>query len=144
MKVPMIASRAVILRSSSRSGTPPGGETYRPPSSSGAGVRSQSLVPGRPGRVFIFAAVDTHCQPLPAPDVRVTRAPGKGDVSFRPGQNTKLAASTGGTCLGVDATGTGVYYTARAGTSGRDSFSVSATLSSGETMTRDFSVEIAE
>jgi hypothetical protein len=50
----------------------------------------------------------------------------------------------GGRCIGSKATGTGIYYTARAGSRGGDAFSVSATLSTGETMTRDFTVEIAE
>jgi hypothetical protein len=127
----------------SQSPAPSSGGTYRPPSQD-AGVRSQSMVPGRPGRVFIFAAVDKDCQPLAAPEVTVTRAPAKGEVTFRPGQQTKLAASAGGTCLGVSAVGTGVYYTARPGTVGADSFTLSARLATGETMTRDFSVKIAE
>lgn len=122
---------------------PPGGGTYRPPSQSG-GVRAQAFVPGRAGRVFIFAGVDDACRPLPAPDVTVTRAPAKGDVSLRPDQETTLAASVGGTCIGAKTKGTGVYYTPRIGTSGGDSFTVSGRLVSGETMTRDFAIEIAQ
>lgn len=132
-------AQATAMRSDPQSGS----GTYRPPSQN-AGVRTQSMVPGRPGRVFIFVAVDKDCQPLPAPELMMTRPPGKGKVSFRPGQKTKLAASAGGTCLGVSASGTGVYYTARAGSAGADSFSVTAQLASGETMTRDFQVQIAE
>lgn len=94
--------------------------------------------------MFIFAGVDEGCRPLPSPQVALTTSPAKGDVSFRPGQQTKLAASVGGTCIGASATGTGVYYTARPGAVGVDSFSVTATLSSGETLTREFTVEIAE
>lgn len=120
-----------------------GGGTYRPPSSV-PGVRSQSMVPGRPGRVFIFAGVDEKCARLPAPEVAVNRAPAKGEITFKPDQETKLAASVGGSCIGAKAVGTGVYYTARVGASGADSFSVTARLSSGETMTRDFTVEIAK
>lgn len=116
---------------------------YRPPTG-GNGVRTSPIVPGRAARVFIFAGVDASCQPLPVPDVVVTKAPAKGDVTLKPGQETKLAASVGGTCLGAKATGTGVYYTARPGSSGSDSFTVTATLGSGESMTRDFTVEIAE
>lgn len=119
------------------------GGAYRPPSQSG-GVRAQAFVPGRPGRVFIFAGVDVACRPLPAPDVTVTRAPAKGDVSLRPGQETTLAASVGGTCIGAKTNGTGVYYTPRIGTSGGDSFTVSGRLVSGETMTREFAIEIAQ
>lgn len=120
-----------------------GGVTYRPPSPD-AGVRTSPIVPGRAARVFIFAGVDANCVSLPAPELNVTRQPAKGDLSFRPGQETKLAATASGTCIGAKATGTGVYYTARTGSSGVDNFSVTARLASGETMTRDFKVEIAQ
>jgi hypothetical protein len=108
------------------------------------GVRNMGIVPGRPARVFIFAGVDQSCANLPEPELTVTKAPAKGDVTFRPGQSTKLAATASGTCIGTKATGTGVYYTAREGTSGTDRFSVTARLASGETMTRDFDVTIAQ
>lgn len=108
------------------------------------GVRSSAIVPGRAARVFIFAGVDPHCASLPEPELILTKPPAKGDVSFRPGQATKLAATASGTCIGSKAVGTGVYYTARSGASGSDSFTVSASLASGETMTRDFHVLIAD
>ena len=108
------------------------------------GTRSAPVVPGRPGRVFIFAAVDAKCAPIPAPEVAVTKPPIKGDVSFKPGQDTEIATSAQGTCIGSKTKGTGVYYTARAGTSGLDAFTVTAKLASGETMTREFTVKIAE
>ena len=125
-----------------QSGTQTSGGTFRPPSL--AGVRTRPVVPGRPGRVFVFAALDAACGSLPEPELVVTRLPAKGEVSFRPGQVTKIAASANGTCKDAQAAGTGVYYTAKAGTSGTDTFSVTAKLASGETMTRDFSVKIAE
>jgi len=108
-----------------------------------AGVRTQPVVPGRPGRVFVFAGVDETCKSLAAPTLSVTQAPAKGEITFRPGQATTIATS-GGACQGTQAIGTGVYFTAREGTSGGDRFSVTATLATGETMTRDFQVEIAE
>ncbi len=107
-------------------------------------IRTAPVVPGRAGRVFIFAGVDKNCTPLPEPQVSVTDPPQKGDISFRPGQPTTIAASAQGTCLGVQATGTGVYYTAHAGASGSDAFSVTARLASGETMTRQFQVQITQ
>lgn len=115
-----------------------------PTSTVPAGTRSAPVVPGRPGRVFIFAGVDKACAPLPEPQVQVNKAPAKGDISFKPGQATTIAASAQGTCIGTKATGTGVYYTAHAGSTGPDSFSVTAKLASGETMTRDFTVNISE
>ncbi|HRY06477.1 MAG TPA: hypothetical protein P5114_05110 [Hyphomicrobiaceae bacterium] len=107
-------------------------------------VRTSAIVPGRAARVFIFAGVDQNCASLPEPELTVTKPPAKGDILFRPGQTTKLAATASGTCIGTKAVGTGVYYTARAGTSGADTFTVTARLASGETMSRDFPVQIAE
>lgn len=118
--------------------------TLPPTSTVPEGVRTAPVVPGRPGRVFIFAGVDKSCSPLPEPKVEVSKAAAKGDISFKPGQQTTITASAQGTCIGTKATGTGVYYTARAGNSGADTFSVTARLTSGETMTRDFMVNISE
>jgi len=115
-----------------------------PTSTLPAGTRTAPVVPGRPGRVFIFAGVDKACAALPEPQVQVSKPPAKGDISFKPGQATTIAASASGTCLGSKATGTGVYYTARPGTSGADSFALTAKLATGETMTRDFTVTISE
>lgn len=108
------------------------------------GTRSSPVVPGRPGRVFIFAGVDKACASLPLPVLTVVKPPSKGDVSFASGQETTIAASAQGTCIGSKAKGTGVYYTARAGMSGADSFTLTARLATGETMTRQFSVMISE
>lgn len=108
-----------------------------------AGTRTAPVVPGRPGRVFIFAGLATDCKPLPPPALTITAPPRQGDVSFRPGQTTTIATSSSGTCKGVKATGTGVYYTARHGSAGQDSFTVSARMPTGETMTRQFTVDIA-
>jgi len=109
-----------------------------------AAVRSTPVVPGRRARVFVFAGLGDKCETLPAPQVTVTHAPAKGDISFVPGQETTIAASAQGTCTGKQATGTGVYYTARAGQQGTDRFSVTARLATGETATRNFEVHIAE
>lgn len=108
-----------------------------------AATRTTPLVPGRPGRVFIFAGIGDNCQPQPDPQVTIAEAPQKGELSFRPGQSTTIAASRTGKCIGSTATGTGVYYTAREGTSGSDRFVLSARMPGGETMTRTFSVTIA-
>jgi hypothetical protein len=109
-----------------------------------AAVRSTPVVPGRRARVFIFAGLGDHCEPVPAPQITVTAPPAKGDVSFVPGQETTIKTSTHGTCIGQTAKGTGLYYTARGGQSGTDRFTVTAKLASGETATRTFEVHIAE
>ncbi|MCB1526841.1 MAG: hypothetical protein KDJ45_03965 [Hyphomicrobiaceae bacterium] len=115
-----------------------------PGSEPDSATRTRTMVPERPGRVFVFAALDAACGTLPPPELAVTRKPSKGDLSYRSGQKTKIAASAGGTCKNAEASGTGVYYTAYKGASGSDSFSLTATLASGEKMTRDFTVKIAE
>lgn len=141
-------SAAPKVEQTAQSPLPQGEATSRgathgwPPGSTGA--RTTPVVPGRPGRVFVFAGVDEACRSLPAPELKITRAPAKGEVTFKPGQPTTIALSAGGTCKDVAVTGTGVYYTARAGTSGDDAFAVSARLAGGETMMRDFEVKIAE
>ncbi len=109
-----------------------------------AATRTMPVVAGRPARVFVFAGWDGACASTAAPHVTVSAAPAQGEVSFRPGQQTSIAASAGGTCAGRMVTGTGVYYTARAGASGTDRFAVEARLASGETSRRVFEVTIAE
>lgn len=127
--------------SASLAAAEPGG----PPTASAgeqAGVRTAPVVPGRRARVFILAAVGDACEPLAITDLRVAAAPAKGDVSFEPGQPTKIATSATGTCIGTKTAGTGIYYTARAGAAGEDAFSVSATLPTGEVATRSFKVQV--
>jgi hypothetical protein len=109
-----------------------------------AATRTAPVVPGRPGRVFIFAGVDEACTPIAPPALSITRPPAQGDISFKDGQQTVIAATARGTCTGTKATGTGVYYTARAGAQGSDFFSISARMPTGETLERAFSVSIAQ
>ena len=115
-----------------------------PPSDDSLAVRSMPVIPGRPARVFIFAGLDEKCEPIAAPQLTITKPPAKGDVSLVPGQETTIQYSAKGTCAGRKATGTGIYYTARAGQEGMDRFSIIAKLPSGETATRTFEVAIAE
>lgn len=112
--------------------------------SAAPGERTAPVVPGRPGRVFIFAGFAADCAPLPPPELSVSRQPTQGDVSFKPGQKTTIVASASNSCKGTKAEGTGVYYTARAGSAGSDEFTVTARMPTGETMTRTFRVSIAQ
>ncbi len=109
-----------------------------------AAVRASPVVPGRPARVFIFAGFGDNCEAVAPPTITITSAPAKGDVTFVPGQETTIQSSAKGTCIGQTAQGTGIYYTARAGQTGTDRFSVAAKLASGETASRTFEVRIAE
>jgi hypothetical protein len=147
----MIISRAVLL-SIFAGIVLEGCSAVSPPSSApdvsaptkDAATRTMPVVPGRPARVFVFAGFDTACASLAAPVVTMTAAPMKGDITFRPGQETNVATSATGACTGRKVIGTGVYYTARPGASGVDSFAVAAKLATGEMVSRSFEVTIAE
>lgn len=116
----------------------------QPAPTTDAATRSSPVVVGRPARVFVFAGVGKNCEPVAAPQITIVAPPAKGDVSLRPGQETAIAASAQGTCVGQKSIGTGVYYTARAGANGTDRFSVEARLASGEVSARTFEVKIEE
>jgi hypothetical protein len=107
------------------------------------GVRRNPVVAGRRARVFVMAGFGTNCESLPAPAIAITAPPAKGSVSFEPGQETTVNTSASGTCIGQKVSGTGIYYTAREGTSGADTFSIRAELG-GDVTQRTFSVEIVQ
>lgn len=107
------------------------------------GVRRNPVVAGRPGRVFVMAGFGERCESLPAPQIRITQPPSKGSVSFEPGQATTINTSASGTCIGKIVTGTGIYYTARPGETGKDSFAIEAEIGGSATQ-RSFTVEIVE
>lgn len=110
---------------------------------SGDGVRRDPVVAGRRARVFIMAGFGEKCESLPAPAITVTRPPAKGSVTFEPGQETTINTSASRTCIGQRVRGTGIYYTARPGEQGTDSFAINATLG-GSTTQRTFTVQIVE
>lgn len=110
---------------------------------SGDGVRRDPVVAGRRARVFIMAGFGEKCESLPAPAITVTRPPAKGSVTFEPGQETTINTSASGTCIGQRVLGTGIYYTARPGEQGTDSFAIDAALG-GSTTQRTFTVQIVE
>jgi hypothetical protein len=90
-----------------------------------------------------MAGFGEKCESLPAPIITVTRQPAKGAVSFEPGQETTVNTSATGTCIGQRVLGTGIYYTARAGESGADTFTIEASLGGAITQ-RSFSIQIVE
>ena len=139
----LLASLVLMAACSGNGVNPPApGDTSAP--TIDAATRSSAVVVGRPARVFVMAGVGKNCEPVAAPQITITTPPAKGDVSMKPGQETAITASAQGTCVGQKATGTGIYYTARAGTEGTDRFSVSAKLASGEVSTRTFEVRIEQ
>jgi len=137
----------LMLLAGCTSATPtvdPAGTAAGPTAAGDVAVRSSPVIVGRPARVFVMAGFGKNCEPVAAPEITVTQPPEKGDVSFIPGQETTIQHSAQGTCVGQKTTGTGIYYTARTGTSGTDKFAVSAKLASGELATRVFEVRITE
>lgn len=101
-------------------------------------------VPDRPTRVFVMAAFDDDCRPLPAPAIEITEPPRKGAVQFREGQSTTVQFSVTGKCIGTRVTGTGIYYAARPDAAGEDRFSIRARLSSGEIAARTFQMFVSD
>lgn len=127
----------------SASGPPAGAPPIAAAPATGDGVRREPVVAGRRARVFVMAGFGDTCESLPAPAVTVTRQPAKGSVTFEPGQETTVNTSASGTCIGARVTGTGIYYTARPGETGSDTFAVEASLGNSVTQ-RAFTVEITE
>lgn len=104
--------------------------------------RGSKVVPERPARVFIMAGFDDACKSLDGVRITITVPPTQGDVTLRPGQETTVQYSASGKCIGSRVVGTGIYYTARAGAAGSDTFSIAAQLGSGESITRTFQLRI--
>jgi hypothetical protein len=94
--------------------------------------------------MYIWAGfLEKDCSAL-TPTFAVAQQPAKGEISFKPNQMTTIRHSSSGNCLGESLAGTGVYYTARAGVIGDDSFSVIATTPDGSTATKTFQVRVVE
>jgi hypothetical protein len=112
----------------------------------GSGVaqeRGTKMIPERPGRVFVMAGFDEACKALTPIQITIDQLPAKGSVSFRENQETTIQYSVSGRCIGNRIRGTGIYYTARAGTSGVDTFAVTARIG-GDTASRTFNVNISD
>lgn len=102
------------------------------------------VAPGGTTRVYVMAAFDKDCRGLPAPPITIVTPPSKGQVSLREGQTVVLQQSLSGNCLGQRVSGTGIYYTAHANSSGPDSFSITAKLSTGEVASRTFQLNVQD
>jgi hypothetical protein len=112
--------------------------------SAAAQERTTKVVPERPARVFVMAGYDADCRIITPVYISIDQQPGQGSVTFRDSQTTTIPSSNGGKCVGARVTGTGIYYTARVGASGSDTFSISARIGNGDTVTRTFTVQIAD
>lgn len=106
--------------------------------------RSTKVVANRPARIYVFAGFDTACQSLTGLAIEIARAPTKGQVALREGQETTIMNSASGKCVGTRQKGTGIYYTAAPGAQGSDTFAVTARIGDNPPVTRTFTVAIAE
>ena len=114
------------------------------PESVGAPVRGTQAIPGRPARVYVMAALEPGCVGGKAPVINIERTPTKGTVTFQPRQETTIQFSKSGSCVGQRVLGTGIYYTARAGEKGADSFTIRADTGDGGPVSQTFNVQIAD
>ena len=115
-----------------------------PEADGAAPLRGTPVVAGRPARMYIWAGFrEKDCAAL-TPTFAISQAPAKGDVTFQPNQTTMIRHSNSGNCIGTSLPGTGIYYTARAGETGVDTFSVIATTPDGSTATKTFNVRVIE
>ncbi len=106
--------------------------------------RGTPVVAGRPARLYVMAGFrEKDCSPIEA-DVKLQTAPRKGTVTFKPKQQTVVQFSASGKCIGQTIVGTGIYYTAKKGQVGADSFSIVATAGRSKPSTKTFNVNIAE
>jgi hypothetical protein len=108
------------------------------------GKTGTRVSPGGTTCVFVMAGFDAACQSTGYPQISIVTPPTKGQVSLREGQGTTVQYSLSGKCVGAKVLGTGIYYTAGAGTDGPDSFTISAKLGSGETAERSFKLNISD
>lgn len=107
-------------------------------------VRGTPVVAGRPARMYIWAGFrEKDCAAL-TPTFAVAQAPARGEVTFQANQPTMIRHSSSGKCIGTSLQGTGIYYTARAGETGDDTFSVIATTPDGGKATKTFNVQVVE
>jgi hypothetical protein len=95
-------------------------------------------------RVFVMAGFNPDCTFKSFPEIAVSVAPAKGQVSFKTGIPTRVQYSPSGTCIGMRVEGTGIYYTPAPGESGEDTFTVKVLLDKAQPVTRTFSVVIGD
>lgn len=93
-------------------------------------------------RVFAMADFNPDCTFKSFPEIQVSAAPAKGQVSFKTGIPTRVHYSANGNCIGTRVEGTGVCYTPAPGESGEDTFTVAVLLDKAQPVKRTFSVII--
>lgn len=103
---------------------------------------SKYVTAGRDTRVFVVAGLGANCSSAVAPKIVLTVQPLQGVVTLQPGIPTTIQYSLSGRCIGSAARGIGVNYKAKAEAVGKDKFSISVRMPTGEIATRDFEIKI--
>ena len=96
-------------------------------------------------QMYVWAGFKENCHAL-APTLGLSQTPAKGDVSFQPNQSITVQHSSSGKCIGQNTQSQyrNLLHTAKPGQSGTDSFTVTASTPSGQTITRSFTVNIVD
>jgi hypothetical protein len=106
-------------------------------------VHGTKVVADAPTRVFVIAGLDSKCRATKQPAVVLTQPPTKGTVTLQPVPPTVMQFSLSGKCIGQRVPGIGVYYQARAGEAGGDTFSFAVKIGRAEPITKTIPVAIA-
>ena len=138
--LPLVALLGACNNDTTSIGLPTG--SIDAPAAEADTIRGTLAVPGRPARVYVMAGLNADCSSTGTPGIDITVQPTKGAVSFHPRQATTIQFSKSGNCIGQRALGTGIYYTARAGETGTDTFSILARTGSDAPVAQTFQVKI--
>lgn len=110
----------------------------------GAGEHATRVKRNAATRLFVMAGFGPDCAFKGYPEMAMTAAPAKGQVTFKLGESTTIQYSLSGKCVGATVAGTGIYYTPGPGQNGEDSFTVTGRIGTGEPATRTFHVIIGD
>lgn len=91
-----------------------------------------------------FNRLAADCKPAAPPQIKVLNAPASGSLRFAEGEvgSWRAAAGTQPRCVDVTVPSRDIFYTAKAGTSGRDTFRVEVRFDNGEVWDASFDVDI--
>lgn len=90
-----------------------------------------TVTPGGEVLVYGHKNWDKSCQPMPAPEIKITRSPAHGAIDLRPGTfviDGSWHPEADRSCLGKSVPGLGVYYRASPTFRGTDTFEYEVTL----------------
>jgi hypothetical protein len=108
-----------------------------------ADARGTKVVANAPTRVFVVAGLDARCRATGQPAIVITQPPGKGTVSLKAVPPTTMQFTLSGKCIGQRVPGVGVYYQARDGEVGVDTFTFAVKIGRAEPLIKTIPVVIS-